>query len=159
MEIQGLIYKQCLYLYYPESTYYKSNKFPYFYENIKKLNDRNTDNPMQQSFYFDNLSPYIYFDDSYTPTRDYVGVTNDVREKWIVSDEGGVYGEFRCENLAILSGKVVCKDTPEIDTKENNTTVEEIMLNTVTIEDTKLFNSSTENPSMLSDTSLYLSDS
>ncbi|CCZ85548.1 dNA polymerase III epsilon subunit [Firmicutes bacterium CAG:631] len=26
-----------LYLYYPESTYYRSNKFPYFYENIKKL--------------------------------------------------------------------------------------------------------------------------
>lgn len=26
-----------LYLYYPESTYYRSNKFPYFYEDIKKL--------------------------------------------------------------------------------------------------------------------------
>ena len=26
-----------LYLYYPESTYYRSNKFPYFYKNIKKL--------------------------------------------------------------------------------------------------------------------------
>ena len=26
-----------LYLYYPESIYYRSNKFPYFYEDIKKL--------------------------------------------------------------------------------------------------------------------------
>lgn len=26
-----------LYLYYPESTYYRSNKFPYFYKKIKKL--------------------------------------------------------------------------------------------------------------------------
>ena len=26
-----------LYLYYPESTYFRSNKFPYFYEDIKKL--------------------------------------------------------------------------------------------------------------------------
>lgn len=80
-----------------------------------------------QSFIFDNLAPYIYFADSYTPSTDFgPNVDNEGRELWLSTPANSSLGNFVCDGVTetLVSGVIICKDTPENEGKKNNIVIE-----------------------------------
>ena len=86
-----------------------------------------------QSFIFDNLSPYTYFSNEYTPILDFgENVSNEEREKMLSTGADATLGTFDCTSgvkFTVGPSEVEkqilnCGDTPETDGVNNNVIVE-----------------------------------
>lgn len=79
-----------------------------------------------QSFIFDNKAPYIYYDDSYTPTTKF-GQDNfdDNKDLMLSMSANASLDDFACEGETVVAetGKILCKDLPTQDNISNNVTV------------------------------------
>lgn len=93
----------------------------------------NTTEVIEQSFVFDNINPYLYFAEDYTPIKSFgENATNDDREKMITMDADSDFGDFNCqENISFTVGQdqirkevISCGDTPNMTGISNGVKVE-----------------------------------
>lgn len=80
----------------------------------------------EKELFFDNYNPYIYFNNSYTPIREFgENVSNEDREKMLSIDATSSLNTFGCnESETLIGGKVTCKDTPENASINNGVVIE-----------------------------------
>lgn len=79
-----------------------------------------------QSFIFDNKAPYIYYDESYTPTTKFGQDNFDDNKDFMLSMSANAsLDEFTCDGETIIAekGKILCKDLPTQDNIDNNVAV------------------------------------
>jgi len=81
-----------------------------------------------QGFEFDNHPPYIYYDSQYEPIKVFgENVSNIDRQKMLSTNADNHLGDFICANPDLsrfnLYGVIICRDTPDKQTKNNNVTV------------------------------------
>ena len=81
---------------------------------------------LKQDFEFDNQNPYIYYDSSYTPITNFgAGVSTDDMDKMLSTPADSSLGIFDCsDSETLISGKVICKDTPEKAGMDNKIVIE-----------------------------------